>query len=504
MPVATDNPVPRVKVCAQCGVSVSGQRRFKDSEGNYFCEKCGAPAVVKETVVSAAGSAGQSADNLSSRLFGLVARITCPHCWYLFTPDKTLWVSQHSDLMGDPLLGPEKPRRFLPVRFTIDGRALDARGAVCQSLACPQCHLILPRSVLEADPLFLSIIGGPQTGKSYFLASMTWELRSKLPAAFAVAFSDADTVTNQQLNDYEATLFLPEDPDRLTAIAKTDTTGAGYDQTMIGGHEVILPKPFLFNIRPLPQHPHVAHSAKISRVLCMYDNAGESFQPGVDDAKSPVTQHLAKSKVLMFLFDPTQDPRFRQQCRAISKDPQLTASRNTQRQETILTEAAHRVRRYANLPPNKKHPSPLLVLVPKSDVWGSMLDEDLSSDPVVESAVAGKLAAVDIKRIERVSSKLRDLLLKFTPELIGAAEDFCEHVVYIPISALGCSPQTHPEGRPGLFVLPKDVRPRWASVPVMYMFAKWTTGLIAGNSPVQMQRGNGNASSNGSIAGHVR
>jgi hypothetical protein len=504
MSVATDRPVPHVKVCAQCGVDVSGQRRFKDSDGNYFCEKCGTPAVVKEAVVSAAGNASHPPDNLPARMFGLVSRVTCPHCWYQFTPDKTLWVSQHSDLMGDPVLGAEKPRRFLPVRFTVDGRALDARGAVCQSLACPQCHLILPRSVLEADPLFLSIIGGPQTGKSYFLASMTWELRSKLPAAFAVAFSDADTVTNQQLNDYEATLFLPEDADRLTGIAKTDTTGAGYDQTMIGGHAVILPKPFLFNVRPMPQHVHAAHSAKISRVLCMYDNAGESFQPGVDEAKSPVTQHLAKSKVLMFLFDPTQDPRFRQQCRTISQDPQLAASGNTQRQETILTEAAHRVRRYANLPPNKKHPSPLLVLVPKSDVWGSMLDEDVTSDPVLGHAVAGRLAAVDVQRIDRVSAKLRALLLKYTPELIGAAEDFCEHVVYIPLSAIGCSPQKHPEGRPGLFVRPREVQPRWASVPVMYMFAKWTTGLIGGNAAGPSRPMSNNAGSNGSIAGHAR
>ena len=491
MSLATNQP-NRTKLCAICGIDVSGQRRFKDAEGHYYCENCGSPAVVKDAANSAPPSPPQPPDHISPRLFGLVSRVTCPHCWYLFMPDKTLWVSQHSDLIGDPVLGAEKPRRFLPVRFTVDGRALDARGAVCQSIACPQCHLILPRSVLEADPLFLSIVGGPQTGKSYFLASMTWELRSKLPAAFAVAFSDADTATNQQLNDYEATLFLPEDADVLTAIAKTDTTGAGYDQTMIGGHAVILPKPFLFNIRPLPQHPQAAHSAKVSRVLCMYDNAGESFQPGVDDAKSPVTQHLAKSKVLMFLFDPTQDPRFRQQCRSISQDPQLTALRNTQRQETILTEAAHRVRRFANLPPNRKHSSPLLVLVPKSDVWGSMLDEDLSSDPVVEHAVAGKLAAVDVKRIERVSGKLRELLLKYTPELVGAAEDFCEHVVYIPVSALGCSPQQHPDQRPGLFVRPREIKPRWASVPVMYMFAKWTTNLIGGNAGVAAKAaGNG-------------
>jgi len=40
----------------------------------------------------------------------------------------------------------------------------------------------------------------------------------------------------------------------------------------------------------------------VSRVICVYDNAGESFQVGKDSEASPATQHLAKSKALMFLF----------------------------------------------------------------------------------------------------------------------------------------------------------------------------------------------------------
>jgi len=69
-------------------------------------------------------------------------------------------------------------------------------------------------STMEAEPLFLSIIGGPKSGKSYLLAAMTWQLRKRLFKSFAIAFNDADTVTNQQLNDYEATLFLAEDTEK--------------------------------------------------------------------------------------------------------------------------------------------------------------------------------------------------------------------------------------------------------------------------------------------------
>ena len=39
-------------------------------------------------------------------------------------------------------------------------------------------------------------------------------------------------------------------------------------------------------------------------------------------------------------------------------------------QQTILTEAANRVRQLANLPSGKKHDKPLFVVVTKQDLWG--------------------------------------------------------------------------------------------------------------------------------------
>ena len=78
--------------------------------------------------------------------------------------------------------------------------------------------------------------------------------------------------------------------------------------------------------------------------MCLYDNAGEHFQAGADQSAAPVTHHLEQSRVVMFLYDPTQDPRFREKCRPLSNDPQLQSVVRTQRQETILTETALRVR----------------------------------------------------------------------------------------------------------------------------------------------------------------
>jgi hypothetical protein len=96
---------------------------------------------------------------------GLLDRVTCPHCRENFAPEKVLWISEHQDLLGDQRLGPEQPQRFLPTRFNVAGKALDARG-----FACPHCHLAVPRPFLEMEPLFVSIFGSPGSGKSYLLA----------------------------------------------------------------------------------------------------------------------------------------------------------------------------------------------------------------------------------------------------------------------------------------------------------------------------------------------
>ena len=58
----------------------------------------------------------------------LLTRVTCPHCWETFPPEQVLWISEHVELLGDPMLGPERQQRFLPSRFTVDGDAIDARG----------------------------------------------------------------------------------------------------------------------------------------------------------------------------------------------------------------------------------------------------------------------------------------------------------------------------------------------------------------------------------------
>jgi hypothetical protein len=492
-----DGDGPRFR-CGVCGIEHPASE-LRELAGQLTCESCisqhkpdgqtGAqPPSATKADASPADDAAEEAKQIVASLHGsvpanLLPRVTCPHCWHAFEPHEILWVSQHVELMGDPVLGPEAPARFLPSRINAAGEALDARDMPCQVLACPKCHLTIPRALIETAPIFVSLIGAPASGKSHLLASMTWELRRTLRDRFAVVFNDADALSNLSIHRYEETLFVNGEADRLVSIRKTELQGELYDQIRLGQQIVSLPRPFLFTMRSNAK-PAAANDRL--RVMCLYDNAGEHFQPGMDSAAAPGTQHMAKSKALMFLFDPTQHPGFREQCRAFSDDPQLYGAARTLRQETILTEAASRVRRYTGLSPQNKHDRPLLVVVSKADIWGQLLEADLSTEPLLPdpSQPGTDLALVDLPRIERTSAALRKMLLKYTPEVVAAAEDFCKTIVYIPSSALGRGPELQ-EGTGMLGIRPRDIRPRWAAVPILYLFAKWGSLLPAAKGPAR-------------------
>ena len=498
-PSEDPNESPIFFRCGICGTEHPAAELL-DLAGALACESCASQSKssagqAKEAKASAADDVAEEAKQIVAHLGGglptnVQARVTCPHCWHVFGPQDVLWVAQHAELLGDPVLGPEAYARFLPSRFNAAGEALDGRDMPCQEVACPRCHLIVPRALIETLPLFVSVIGAPASGKSHLLASMTWELRKVLRDRFSITFNDADALSNLSIHRYEETLFVPGDPNRLVAIRKTELQGELYDQIRMGQQIVSLPRPFLFTFRPQPkggaETPGENGTAKNRfRVMCLYDNAGEHFQPGMDSAAAPGTQHMARSKVLIFLFDPTQHPGFRERCRSISSDPQLYGSARTLRQETILTEAASRVRRYTGLSPQKKHERPLLVLVSKADIWSSLLDVDLDTEPLLPdpSHPGTSLALVDVPRIERTSAALRKLLMQWMPEVVGAAEDFCRYIIYIPVSALGCGPEIQQEtGMLG--IRPRNIHPKWATAPILYLFAKWGGGALpAAKSP---------------------
>lgn len=419
----------------------------------------------------------------------LVHRITCPTCWTTFTPEELYFTSRHPKLVGDSVLGDNEYQRFLPSRFTVRGEALDSEGSTTFQLACPHCHLHISEALREVLPLFISIVGSPASGKSYFLTTMTAELRRLMPRA-KLSFSDSDPEANSAITEYEHTLYFSTNPDRPTAIRKTQRDDPRLHKTaVINGISTRFPIPLQFTVWPTIDHPNANKPYRVGRVIVLYDNAGEDCLPDVDQPDAAAVQHLAKSGIIFVLFDPTQDPHFRKLC--AKDDPQLTHGPRPDvgegatyiRQEMILQEAAVRIRRYLGLSQQDRLDKPLIIIVGKFDMLDQGMGISIDDEPYA-GGNEDRPFAFDMERVEQTSKALRKLFRDVCPEFVATADNLSSIVRYIPVSSLGCRPVlAGTEGNHYYGIRPKDLAPKWVTVPMMYCMCKWANVILdSGNS----------------------
>ncbi len=123
---------------------------------------------------------------------------------------------------------------------------------------------------------------------------MTWKMRTTLAREFGITFVDSDPGMNEVLNRYEDILFKNPRPDSLASLWKTDVkAGELLNSVTENGRGVFYPKPFVFSLLPdESRFQERDQSQRLSRALCLYDNAGEHFMPGGDNLGRFVTKHL--------------------------------------------------------------------------------------------------------------------------------------------------------------------------------------------------------------------
>lgn len=398
-------------------------------------------------------------------------RVTCPHCLCRFPSANTLWISKTEG--EDPLLGANQFKRFLPRRFTIDWQALDEEANPCSRLACPECHLELPRSIFNMQCSYWSMIGPPSTGKSYVLACMTHRLADLMTSHFALSFTAADVLFNSPLTETSDRLFNEQ---RTVRIEKTQPGGDKRTTNTVRRNDrnVIYARPFVFEVKPSPRHFNADRGEALNRLLCWYDNAGEDFNPDrADTIENQAAAHLTKSQVLMYLFDPTQDAKFRKACESVSKDPQVCDPRfvKTTNQANILVESKNRINNVGEA--NRKRP--LFILVTKYDIWKGLLDVELSRNPW-QRVDGNTYCELDLEYIEEISRRVKQLVWKHSPRVIGIAEEISDHVCFLPVSATGRAPVA--DERLGLAFPSGEISPIWVEIPVLYALCRWYPGLI--------------------------
>ena len=409
----------------------------------------------------------------------MVDFITCPHCWHRFRPDEMHFIATSSALAYDHRLPSGGMRRFLPSQFTVAGDAVDPAGGVCTEAACPECHLKVPRLLAFRQTFTVSMFGSPSSGKSYLLGAMTRMLNDQL-GQYRLAIDDADAQSNVIVHEYEKSLFGQPTAESQVRLLKTDTLGDWYQTVSYGSRTKMLPKPFLYRIDPLGGHPSRERAQQKSQVLCIYDNAGESFEPGRDEEDSPVTRHMASARGLMFVFDPTQETSFRSACRARSEDPQWADDRRS-RQQTLFSEAMTRVLRFRALHPTDRVDTPLVVILPKYDAWSFLLGvEPLpphSRD--IARPEGGTTRVFDGPTVRQISAACRAMLAEHAAPMLTLIEERCVpgRILFVPVSATGCGPAGRDENGK-YFHRAGDIAPIWAEAPLLALLHDAVPDLV--------------------------
>jgi hypothetical protein len=405
--------------------------------------------------------------------------VTCPNCWHVFPPDLVQWISVHPKLAGEPQLpasaaGGFEQRRFIPERFDVEGRAIDAEGSPCTQLACPRCKLLVPRASLEMPSIVLSILGAPGSGKSVLLTSMIFSMRQQA-SRFGLRFQDADLTLNKNLVDDERKMFLDSGAESFrpinSAIAKTQLDDSRYRTSIIDGHRAKFVPPFTFLMSPSPDHPKFQEHHPLSRLLCLYDNAGEHFLPGTDAADKPMARHLASSKGLMYVFDPTKDRRIRRQLGDAS-----ASGAGADRQDIVLLEAANRIREHAGLAQTARIPQPLVVILTKFDVWRALVPGLKRSTPL-NAPPGSRIEALDMVEVEAASRVCRDVLWGSCREIVTAADSISDKVIYAPVAAVGWDVRTDPRsGLPNF--LAATCEPYGVLIPLLLLLNKTIPKIV--------------------------
>lgn len=379
--------------------------------------------------------------------------------------------------------------RFLPSRFAISGNPLDPAGGECLEFACPECHLGLSRATLTAEPLFTSLVGAPQAGKTFLLTAAVSELRRTLQA-LGCAFNDASPRENVILQEY-AQRLQPQDPDALIAPLRPTDPAHPPNGVMvkIRGKDQRFLKPFQFHFRPNPDVSSVARSASAAggrpgegrpspaaaagSLLVLYDNPGEDFLAGAQDGIESA-RHVMHSRMIFFALNPLAERRMRERCHQnhpLVRTPPKAELRSECRQELVFSEIVSRVMSLKGLLPTESLGARVVVAITKSDLWPDMykllIDNRFWRDKQSDVFRGG----VDWGAVDEVCIRAKELVRQVWPEFVSAADAADERRAarFFPVSILDPAQSGECVGPSGEFVIrARAVCPRWVEVPFLW------------------------------------
>lgn len=219
---------------------------------------------------------------------------------------------------------------------------------------CPKCHFELSHDVGQIEQKILAIIGGSNTGKSHYIATLINRLQHEVGTNFNFSVSMIGDNTRERWNrDFYTPLFENKLVLQATRTSTADST---------------VKTPLMFRLTM--QNGNRRRALNIS----FFDTAGEDMSSLKVDALSVEARYICKADGLIVLLDPLQIESIRQKLQMKATDFPLRDA--MARPEFIVERLRELYESYYRLSGTKKIPIPVAFTFSKIDRLWPIVDPD--------------------------------------------------------------------------------------------------------------------------------
>jgi hypothetical protein len=217
---------------------------------------------------------------------------------------------------------------------------------------CPECHYELSHDVGQIDQRIIAIIGGSNTGKSHYIASLINRLQHEVGRNFDFSVSMiGDSSRDRWMNDFYRPLFLNK-----TVLAPTQRVEL----------DLRVKIPLIFRLTM--KHGHHTRALNIS----FFDTAGEDMANLKLDLLSVEARYICHANGIIVLLDPLQLEAIRYQL----PNANLPRPDPMARPDFIVERLRELFEQYYHLSATKKIQTPIAFALSKIDTLKPMLPPD--------------------------------------------------------------------------------------------------------------------------------
>jgi hypothetical protein len=307
---------------------------------------------------------------------------------------------------------------------------------------CPTCHYELSHDVGQIDQRIIAIIGGSNTGKSHYIASLINRLQHEVGRNFDFSVSMiGDSTRDRWMNDFYRPLF-----EKKTVLAPTQ--GVQLDL------RVKIPLIFRLTLK------HGNHIRALN--ISFFDTAGEDMANLKLDLLSVEARYICHANAIIVLLDPLQLDVIRHQL----PNANLPKPDPMARPDFIVERLRELFEQYYHLPGTKKIQIPTAFTLSKADTLKPILPPD--SALLRSSEHFGML---DLQDVQSVSTEIGNYMQSWIRP--GFYQDISLKFAtysFFGISSLGRQPDTSNRVA--------DVNPRRVEDPFLWLL--YQLNLIKG------------------------